>query len=228
MPRHKQEPVNPEWLAKHQDALEELDRQEGSDEDDVRPGRSPAVEEERNAIADKAAALLEDSKSTVLERRVLLLEEELRIQAEMVSKMMKGAGAQSIEEVVDNALDDAEDRDWSRWCSRVRDAAERAGLKRNQAHVVIQIHSTGDVAKDFPVPVVLNGAKYVIPRGKAFRVPIGVCEILGQAKVRLAVPRVDDKGNVYDEIVSRHQFPFTVVSASVALPGDVTTVKVAA
>jgi hypothetical protein len=201
-PKPPTEAEQQEWLEKVAEAEADLARVDPVTDEYV--GRSPEEQEERDAKAAAAAALSEDLKSTVLERQVQRLEEAMREQAELVQKLMRQQGAMTIEEVVEGALDSIEYDEHRAFAAR---------CVANGGHVTIQIHRSGNDTTDFDVPVVVNGRKWVLPRGVAKRVPFQVYEALNNAVVTGTVREVGSDGHPHERAVRRHAFPFTVIAS---------------
>lgn len=166
-------------------------------------GKTPAEIEERDAILDVSAAQLKDQINSATERRIMLLEEQLRENNDLIKKLAKDQGGYSRIAAEVTAMGAEEER---------RRIYER--ITSNGGFCTISIHSHEDPAQNFPVDVGVNGTHYRIPRGQQTVVPVAVLEVLDHARLEAWVREVDESGNPRLVRHERMSYPYSLIDYS--------------
>jgi hypothetical protein len=166
-------------------------------------GKTPAEIEARDAVCDAETARLKDQINSATERRILLLEEQLRANNELVQKLAKDQGGYSRIAAEVTALNAEQER------RRIY-----ARITANGGMCTISVHSHEDPAQNYPVDVGVNGRHYRIPRGVQTIVPVEVLEVLDHARLEAWVREVDENGNPRLVRHERMSYPYSLIDYS--------------
>ena len=170
---------------------------------DVYVGKTPAELDERDAARDAAHAVARDQSSSATERRIQLLEDQLRENQALIQKLAKDRGGYTTvgPEVAALAQEEARRKVYKR-------------ITENGGFCTISVHTHEDAAQNFPVDVGVNGRQYRLPRGQQIVVPVAVIEVLDHARIDSWVREVDAQGNPQLVRHERMSYPYSLLDYS--------------
>lgn len=145
-------------------------------------GGDPAVDEQKQELAEKAEALKLDAESSASERELRRAREELADERAKVEKL------QALQK---------------RWVD-----GDYTDLPADHPFMVT-IQTSDKDGEGYPVPVAVNGRQWYIPRGKPTQVPHVVVQVLDGAKINATQRMVNPVTNALESVrVFQHRFPF--------------------
>lgn len=169
------------------------------------------IEETYLGSAEEPETPLPDPRADEIERRLKAIEERnvqlVRDNAELTAKLAKKHAG--LNELVQESSEMLAYRARYAFYDRIR--KDQDAYEPFATGVVIQLMSHEEPARNFPVPVSVNGRLWKLPRGEPLVVPVEVIEVLDNARVNTVIKEIDDNGNPH--IVKRDylSYPYTIL-----------------